>query len=200
MTTNFKTRLLSLIDEYSTDLLIDDDIDVANTPLEVLPTTLSDNPFKDRLGRLIDEYSNNVFDDDDDSIAPLNSEDVQSAVQVYSPDDTLPIYEATAAQIDFWHASIDCANVCLQNILREYDLDFTAVQAFNRFKVGIDYKRHVVTFAVDNTHYYMIQFNKFNSAPIDDNQAQLVLQKINRIRYETHRIENFCGVPIERFD
>ena len=109
----------------------------------------------------------------------------------------LPIYSATAAQIEYWHA-FGC-NGHLQTLLREYDLDYSNPSAYNHFKIGLDEKRHVATFAIDDTHYYAIEFNKWNSAPVNKTQAREVLEKVSAIRIATRRFENFCGVEIERF-
>ena len=126
-----------------------------------------------------------------------------TAEDVIDIDDTqseLPIYEATAEKISYWHASGD--NVFLQTLLREYDLDNSSpnIAAFNHFKIGMDEKRHVATFAIDNTHYYQIQFNSYDTAPLDKDVARRVLERISAIRYDIRRIENFCGFQIERFD
>lgn len=112
----------------------------------------------------------------------------------------LPIYETTAAQIEYWHAYGD--NVFLQKLLREYDLDCESpnVAAYNHFKIGLDEKRHVATFAVDETHYYAIKFNQWNSAPVNQVEALLVLEKISAIRFATRHFKNFCDVQIEYFD
>ncbi|MBQ6780713.1 MAG: hypothetical protein IJP62_05710, partial [Treponema sp.] len=114
--------------------------------------------------------------------------------------DDLPIYEATAAQINYWHA-FGC-NGFLQDFLREYDLDYASanVAAYNHFKIGLDEKRHVATFAIDDTHYYAIQFNEWNTAPMNEEEARLVLEKISSIRIATSRYKDFCGFQIECFD
>ena len=113
------------------------------------------------------------------------------------PTEELPIYSATAAQIEYWHAC-GC-NGHLQTLLREYDLDYSNPSAYNHFKIGLDEARHVATFAIDDTHYYAIEFNKWNSAPVNKTQAREVLEKVSAIRIATRRLENFCGVEIERF-
>lgn len=112
----------------------------------------------------------------------------------------LPIYEATPAKINYWHAS--GSNVFLQTLLREYGLDNSSanVAAYNHFKIGLDEKRHIATFAIDDTHFYAIEFNKWNCAPVNKTRAREVLEKISAIRIATSRLEKFCGVPIERFD
>ena len=130
----------------------------------------------------------------DESEQPIASEPAQSNSAV------LPVYKATHAEINYWHAS-GC-NVFLQTLLREYDLDNSSanVAAYNHFKIGLDEKRHVATFAIDDTHFYAIEFNKWNCAPLNKARARGVLEKISAIRIATSRFENFCGVPIERFD
>lgn len=95
---------------------------------------------------------------------------------------TLPIYTATTQQLNRWHAS-GC-NLFLQNLLREYDLDFSSynLHAYDEFKIGFDDDRHVATFAVDETHYYIIRFNERNSAPANRDDAESVLAEIQRLR------------------
>ena len=114
--------------------------------------------------------------------------------------DDLPIYEATAAQINYWHA-FGC-NVFLQTLLREYDLDYSSpnVAAFNHFKIGMDEKRLVATFEIDDIHYYAIAFDEYNASPLNRNQARLVLEKISAIRIATSRFKAFCGFQVEYFD
>ena len=114
--------------------------------------------------------------------------------------DDLPIYEATAAQIEYWHAF--GSNGFLQDLLREYDLDYSSanVATYNHFKIGLDEKRHVATFAIDATHYLAIDFNQWNSASLDRTQARRVLEKISAIRFATRRFKDFCGFQIEYFD
>ena len=110
----------------------------------------------------------------------------------------LTIYEATAAQINYWHAF--GSNVFLQVLLSEYDLDYSHPSAYNHFKIGLDEKRHIATFAIDDTHYHAIGFNKWNTAPVNKKEARLVLEKISLIRTATSRFKNFCGFQVEYFD
>lgn len=92
----------------------------------------------------------------------------------------LPIFEATPAQINYWHAS--GANIFLQQLLRGYDLDFYYnVGKYNRYKIGYDDKQHVATFALDDTHYYAIAFDKYDASPLIYSDACLVLEKINQL-------------------
>lgn len=111
----------------------------------------------------------------------------------------LHIHKAPAAMIDYWHAY--GSNGFLQNLLREYNLDFFHnVQAYNHFKIGMNESAHEVTFALDDEHYCSIPFNAKHTAPLDRKQAYRVLEFINQLREETHWYEDFCGVMIERFD
>lgn len=132
--------------------------------------------------------------------AEAATEELATCEMTTATADDLPIYEATAAQINYWHAN--GAHIFLQGWLREYDLDFASanVAAYNHFKIGMDFDRHVATFAIDETHYYLIQFDKDNVQPVNDTAAGCVLERISDIRFETGRLENFCGVQIERFD
>ena len=112
----------------------------------------------------------------------------------------ITVYTATPAEINYWHAS-GC-NVFLQTLLREYDLDNSSanVAAYNHFKIGLDEKRHIATFAIDDTHFYAIEFNKWNCAPVNKTRARDVLEKISAIRIATSRFKAFCGFQVEYFD
>ena len=177
--TDLKARWLSLIDEYSAESeeLIAEPVQLANLENEELSKEVAR-----RQQVKIDSKSEAA-----ETSSPL-------------PTEELPIYEATPAEINYWHA-FGC-NGWLQTLLREYDLDYASanVAAYNHFKIGLDEKRHVATFAIDDTHYYAIEFNKWNSAPVNKTQAQKVWEKVSAIRIATRHFENFCGVEIERFD
>ena len=167
---DLKDRWLSLIDEYSVETT---NTLVIELPTEATPPVIPIVPKTD--------------------IAEVQSADVATV-----PDDSLPIYEATPAQINYWHGH--GSNVFLQALLREYDLDYSHPSAYNHFKIGLDTKRHVATFALDDNHYLAIELNQWNSAPLDKTQARLVLEKICAIRIATRRFKTFCGVQIEYFD
>ena len=126
-----------------------------------------------------------------------------TAEDVIDIDDTqreLPIYEATTKEINYWHAF--GSNVFLQMLLRRYELDFSAanVKAYNYFRIGYDEKKHRATFALDDIHFYVIDFNDYDSAPLDAKEARLVLEKISQIREEKSKQRKFCGFQIEYFD
>ena len=108
-----------------------------------------------------------------------------TAAGVVDTDDTqneLPIYEATAREINYWHAF--GSNVFLQMLLRRYGLDYSAenVHAYNYFRIGYDEKTHRATFALDDTRFYAIDFNEYDAAPLDVQRARLVLEKVSQIR------------------
>ena len=138
-----------------------------------------------------------------DSVPAQATTDVPAVV----PDnvDNLPIYEAPAAMIDYWHAFGD--NVFLQMMLRRYALDYASpnVHAFNHFLIGLNETRHEATFAIDyaagkTVRYYAIPFNEKNTAPIDKNQARRVLEKVSQLREARRRFEKFGEFMIEQFD
>ena len=169
---DLKDRWLSLIDEYS--------VETTNTPVIDLP--------KEATPPVV-------------PIVPkANTAEEKSADVAPAPDNGLPIYEATPAQINYWHGH--GSSVFLQSLLRKYQLDNSSpnVAAYNYFKIGLDTKRHRATFALDNNRYLAIEFNQWNSAPLDKTQARLVLEKICAIRIATIRFKTFCGVQIEYFD
>ena len=144
---------------------------------------------ENRWLELIDNYSAETNNDDcvvDTSTeTTTDSSGVQDKEVTLAPDDEeeeLPIYTATPAQINYWHA-FGC-NVFLQTLLREYDLDNSSpnVHAYNRFKIGMDETRHVATFAIDETHYYSIQFDEWNASPVNRADAKKVLEKMAQLR------------------
>ena len=175
---------------------------------------------KERWARLIDD----VLADPDAPIAPVQSvtpnetprapvsaavaepaavdstEELTTCETPAQIDDELPIYEATPAQINRWHSYSN--NGFLQTMLSEYDLDYASanVAALNHFKIGLDKTRHVATFAIDDTHYYAIQFNEFNTEPVNREEARRVLEKISALRIERRRFKDFCGYQVEYFD
>lgn len=157
---------------------------------------------QEHLAALIDEHLGKEPAPvaDVENVAGHPVETSPAPVPKVEPVEEIPVYTATPAEINYWHAS--GSNVFLQTLLREYDLDNSSanVAAYNHFKIGLDEKRHVATFAIDDTHFYAIEFNKWNCAPLNKARARGVLEKISAIRIATSRFENFCGVPIERFD
>ena len=135
-----------------------------------------------------------------ESLSLILSNTAEEAIDTDNTQNELPIYEATAAQINYWHAYGD--NVFLQTMLREYDLDYASanVHAYDYFRIGYDEKRHRATLVLDDTHFYAIDFNEYDSAPLEQKQARCVLEKISQIREEKSKQRNFCGFQIECFD
>lgn len=137
-----------------------------------------------------------------DSVPAQATTDVPAVV----PDnvDNLPIYEAPAAMIDYWHA-FGC-HLFLNMLLRQYALDCAQNgSAHNHFKIGLNEIRHEATFAIDyaagkTVRYYAIPFNEKNTAPIDKNQARRVLEKVSQLREARRRFEKFGEFMIEQFD
>ena len=104
------------------------------------------------------------------------------------------LYEATYSEIERWHAFGFYG--FLQTMLIEYDLggyDTWTAWAYDRFKIGMNTKQHFATFAIDDTHFYKIPFDKFNTTPIDRAQARCVLEKISQLRDE------ICGGRDKRY-
>ena len=110
----------------------------------------------------------------------------------------MPLEEATARELEYWHSY--GGNVFLQTLHRRYALDYANPAAYSHFKIGYDPKRHVATFAVDATHYYIIKFDQFDAQPINHNDANRVLEKISELRRARSYRKDFCGVMIESFD
>ena len=97
--------------------------------------------------------------------------------------DDVPIFTATSKEIEYWHA---CVNIHVLDFLRLYDLDRGTI-AFDAFKIGVDEKTHSATFALDDTHYLKFELNDTNVRPMDEAQAEKILQKINSMRFEKNK-------------
>ena len=97
--------------------------------------------------------------------------------------DDLPIYTATSAEINLWHGY---GSKCeLQDLLQECNLGFgSRGDAYNKFKIGYNVKEHYASFAINETHYYKIQFTEYDGEPINRKAAKKVLEKINAMRGE----------------
>ena len=104
---------------------------------------------------------------------------VEPSPSIQSADD-VPIYTATTEEINYWHA---CVNIHVLDFLRWYDFDRQSA-AFDGFKIGVDEKRHAVTFALDDTHYLKFDLNDTNVRPLDEEQAEKVLRRANAMRFE----------------
>lgn len=145
-----------------------------------------------------DEKPARPTEDTPPPVAPIDSkkDKVRASADVATApatDDGLPIYEATEKEINLWHAY---GSLCaLQDLLRKYRLDNSSpnVAAYNYFKVGFDMKAHRATFAIDATHYLAIDFNEYNSAPLNKAQVGRVLEKIGKIRNEKARFYAFVA-------
>ena len=67
-------------------------------------------------------------------------------------------------------------------------LDY-CTRAYNAFKIGLDEEQHAITLAIDDeNHYFKIQLEENNATPIDETQAEKILNKVNSMRYE--RLKN----------
>ena len=93
--------------------------------------------------------------------------------------DDLPILTATLNELEFWHA---CVNCHIQKFLRDYDFG-SGSMAYDSFKIGVDEHNHALTFAIDDTHYLKIDLTDNNLLPIDSEQAERVLLKVNDLRF-----------------
>lgn len=99
--------------------------------------------------------------------------------------DDLPIFETAKEKINWWHAF--GSHCPLQILLQEYELGWGSVykdNAYGKFKIGYNTEEHFASFAIDETHYYKIQFTKYDGEPIDRQAAKKVLKKINAMRSE----------------
>lgn len=120
--------------------------------------------------------SENAKNEDLEKKSAVQSVSIQSADVA----DDVPIYTATAKEIHYWHA---CVNIHILDFLRTYDLDRQSL-AFDSFRIGVDEKSHAITFSLDDTHYLKIDLNDTNVRPLDKEQAEKVLRKVNAMRFE----------------
>ena len=186
--TDLKTRFLAVFDKVSAEL------DNAPATENTVPTVAAQIETRTKANpkwlALIDKFmaeQNDASSDNEivlQTPTPETSIDSDPEVADESANETieLPIFAATTRELDYWHAS-GC-NLLLQNLLREYDLDYSSynLNAYDEFKIGFDDRRHVATFAIDETHYHVIQFNEVKSAPVNRDDAEKVLSEIQRLR------------------
>lgn len=141
-----------------------------------------------------ENFLGNFTNADSDVISATNEEnsigvtEKNSAVQdvlIPSADvaDDVLIFTATSKEIEYWHA---CVNIHVLDFLRLYDLDRGTI-AFDSFKIGVNEKNHSVTFALDDTHFLKFELNDTNVRPMDEAQAEKVLQKVNSLRFEKNK-------------
>ena len=91
----------------------------------------------------------------------------------------LQIYTTTKDNLKYWHAF---GSLCeLQKLLQEYDFNF-GNSAYDQFKIGYSVEGHFASFAIDDTHYYKIQFTEYDGEPIDRKSAAAVFEKIKSLR------------------
>lgn len=97
----------------------------------------------------------------------------------FVPHKTLALHTAKPNELNYWHAYSD--NIFFQRFLAEHGLDFYRnVRRFNKLQPGFDLKRHLAIFPVDDNHYYAIQFDDFNTAPVDSSEAEQVMAAIEK--------------------
>lgn len=158
------------------------------TPLSETREDVEDRP----------SVTNLKFEPADD--APQNHE----SAPVGDPDeptfDDVIVYEATKEQIDRWHNAT--YHISLFHMLKEYQLEECGKNraANEYFRVGFDEKRLFATFAISDTRYLAIPIKGFYPGrPVDQEQADRVISKINQLRQAHHYFENFCGIQVECF-
>lgn len=186
--TDLKSRWLALLNESSAEqdsVLATENTSPTNDETSAKPLSKLSQRWVALLNESLDEIvdtSSNEETQVTQTETPIDSELETETQSANDKPKKLPIYEATTAQLNLWH--VDGCNVWLQALLRRYDLDYYTynLPAYDGFKIGFDDKRHVATFAIDETHYYMIQFNEFNSAPVNSDDAESVLEEIQRLR------------------
>lgn len=179
-------ELLSIIDKALAELdnANADESEDQNCSAQIDTRTKADPALLEIIDNALAETSDtsdNTETQSDDSFETQIDSAAETETQIVLPVE-LPIYETTTRQLDYWHAF--GSNVHLQMLLRWYELDFSTYEnrAYDEFKIGFDEKRHVATFAIDETHYYTIQFNEKNSAPVNRADADLVLREIQRLQ------------------
>lgn len=185
---NLKAELIDLIDRYQAklDSATAAENESSNVGAEAETQTKADPELLSIIDKALAELDNANADESEDQnySAQIDSGseiNLKTETQIVLPVE-FPIYETTTRQLDYWHAF--GSNLWLQMLLRQYQLDFSTYEnrAFDEFRVGFDERRHVATFAIDETHYYTIQFNEKNSAPVNRDDADLVLKEIQRLQ------------------
>ena len=134
--------------------------------------------------------------DSDSAVVPSTDSIIEKNVAA----DDLPIFTATLKELEFWHA---CVNCHIQKFLRDYDFGSGSV-AYDSFKIGVDEYNHALTFAIDDTHYLKIDLTDNNLLPIDSEQAEKVLRKVNDLRFAlnkklSRRYEEIRKIPTSKF-
>ena len=156
--------------------------------------------YKETRNEVFTKESQDKVTDDKGEIQASNTAGVSSADSLTAksdPADDLPIFTATLKELEFWHA---CLNCHIQNFLRDYDLS-SGSKAYDSFKIGVDEQVHALTFALDDTHYLKIDLTDNNFRPIDMEQAEKVLRKVNDLRFAqnkklSRRYEVIREIPI----
>lgn len=100
---------------------------------------------------------------------------VETLAQDSAADEEIEIYSATLAQIEQCH---NYGGLTAQYLLKVCNFGYYD-KFFDKYKIGYDKEEHAATFALDDSTVYKIPFDKNNAAPLDDSQAQKVLQKLN---------------------
>ena len=159
--------------------------------------------FNKMIDKYLDEDNEMTVDDStietqDSDSAVVPSADSFSEKNVLADD--LPIFTATLNELEFWHA---CVNCHIQKFLRDYDFGSGSV-AYDSFKIGVDEHNHALTFAIDDTHYLKIDLTDNNFLPIDSEQAEKVLRKVNDLRFAhnkklSRRYEVIREIPTSKF-
>lgn len=185
---DLKAELIDLIDRHQAKFnsATAAENESSNVAAQVESQTKADSELLSIIDKALAELDNANADESEDQnySAQIDSGseiNLKTETQIVLPVE-FPIYETTTRQLDYWHAF--GSNLWLQMLLRQYQLDFSTYEnrAFDEFRVGFDERRHVATFAIDETHYYIIQFNKTNSAPVNRDDADLVLKEIQRLQ------------------
>ena len=89
-------------------------------------------------------------------------------------DEEIETFTATPAQLEFWHSY---GGLTAQYLLTVCNFGYYD-KIFDKYKVGYDVKDHAATFAIDDSRCYKIFFDSKDARPLDNQQAEKVLNQI----------------------
>lgn len=114
-----------------------------------------------------------------DSVSSADTSTVEDipvlAVAQDSPaDEEIETYTATPAQIETWH---NYGGLTAQYLLTVCNFGYYD-KIFDKYRIGYDVRDHSATFALDDSRCYKIFFDNKDARPLDNSQAEKVLNQI----------------------
>lgn len=118
---------------------------------------------------------------DKEKLQKLGAEPVSITVHVDEwNDDDIPIFATTAGQLRAWHI-IGENFPPLWRYLHEFDRStYLSYLDYRFFNVGYNRAEHFAAFALDDTHYYRIQFDATDTYAVDPYEFR-ILSRLRKI-------------------